>query len=37
MSKLFMTSVADAYLYDEDDVLIGTSKTLMDSSIEVTV
>ena len=37
MSKLFMTSVADAYLYDADDVLIGISKTLMDSSIEVTV
>lgn len=37
MSKYFMTSVADAYLYDTNDNLVGTSKTLMDSSIEVTL
>jgi len=32
-----MTSVADAYLYDSNDNLVGTSKTLMDSSVEVTL
>ena len=37
MAKYFMTSVADAYMYDENDVLVATSKTLMDSSIEVSL
>ncbi len=36
-TKKFMTSVADVYGYDELDNLIFTSKTLLDSSIEVTL
>ena len=35
MAKYFLTSVADARLYDSDDNLVATAKTLMDSSIEV--
>jgi len=37
MSKYFMTSVADVRLYDSSDVLVATAKTLMDSSIDVSV
>ena len=33
--KKFLTSVADAYLYDENDVLLAYGKTLLDSSIDV--
>ena len=33
--KKFMTSVADVYGYDENDVLLFTAKTLLDSSIDV--
>lgn len=36
-SKKFMVSVADVYGYDENDVLLFQSKTLLDSSIEVTL
>lgn len=32
-----MTSVADAYMYDDSDNLLATAKTLMDSSVEVTL
>lgn len=35
--KKFLTSVADVYGYDQNDVLIFTSKTLLDSSMEVTL
>ncbi len=35
MTKLFMTSVADAYLYAADDSLIGTSRTLNDTGVNV--
>jgi len=35
--KYFLTSVADVWLYDENDNLVGTSKTLMDSSLELTL
>ena len=35
--KKFMTSVADVFAYDENDNLVFTSKTLLDSSIEVTL
>lgn len=35
--KKFMTSVADVYGYDENNQLIFTAKTLLDSSIEVTL
>jgi len=37
MTKYFMTSVADARLYDSSDNLVGTAKTLMDSSVEVSL
>lgn len=33
--KKFLTSVMDAYLYDENDVLVAVSKTLIDSSLDV--
>jgi hypothetical protein len=36
-TKKFMVSVADVYGYDENDVLLFESKTLLDSSIEVTL
>lgn len=36
-SKKFMVSVADVFGYDEDDNLLFESKTLIDSSIEVTL
>ena len=36
-TKKFMTSVADVYGYDESDNLLFTSKTLLDSSMEVTL
>ncbi len=35
--KKFMVSVADVFGYDEDDNLLFQSKTLLDSSIEVTL
>lgn len=35
--KRFLTSVADAYAYDENDVLLFVAKTLLDSSIETTL
>lgn len=35
MSNYFVTSVADAYLYDFDDNLVATSRVLMDSNIDV--
>lgn len=35
MSNYFVTSVADAYLYDFDDNLVASSKVLMDSNIDV--
>lgn len=35
--KKFLTSVADAYIYDSSDNLLATGKTLLDSSIEVTL
>lgn len=35
--KLFMVSVADYYMYDQDQNLLAAGKTLSDSSIEVTV
>mgnify|MGYP001413784020 CR=1 FL=1 len=37
MTKKFMTSVANAYLYDDNDVLLVTGKTLLDSSVETTL
>jgi hypothetical protein len=37
MTKRFLTSVANAYLYDDNDVLLVTGKTLLDSSIETTL
>lgn len=37
LTKKFMTSVADVFGYDENDNLLFTSKTLLDSSIEVTL
>jgi hypothetical protein len=33
--KKFLTSVMDAYLYDENDVLLASAKTLIDSSLDV--
>jgi len=36
-TKRFLTSVADVFGYDENDNLLFTSKTLLDSSIEVTL
>jgi len=36
-TKQFMVSVADVYGYDENDNLLFESKTLLDSSIEVTL
>lgn len=36
-TKRFLTSVADVYGYDESDNLLFTSKTLLDSSMEVTL
>lgn len=36
-TKKFLTSVADVYGYDQNDVLLFTSKTLLDSSMEVTL
>ena len=35
--RKFLTSVADVFGYDQDDNLVFTSKTLIDSSLEVTV
>ena len=35
--RKFLTSVADILAYDADDNIIFTSKTLLDSSIEVTL
>ena len=35
--KKFLTSVADVYGYDEDDVLLFVGKTLLDSSIETSL
>lgn len=35
MTNYFVTSVADGYFYDFNDNLVGTSKILMDSNIEV--
>lgn len=35
--RKFLTSVADVYAYDGDDNLLFTSKTLLDSSIEVSL
>lgn len=35
--KKFLTSVADVYAYDESDNLLFESKTLLDTSIEVTL
>lgn len=35
--RKFLTSVADVYAYDADDNIVFTSKTLLDSSIEVTL
>ncbi len=35
--KKFLTSVADVFGYDQNDVLVFTSKTLLDSSMEVTL
>lgn len=37
MAKYFVTSVADVRLYDTDDNLMATAKTMMDSSLEVTL
>ena len=37
MVKKFLTSVADVYAYDENDVLLFSAKTLLDSSIETSV
>lgn len=37
MAKKFLTSVADVYAYDAEDNIVFTSKTLLDSSIEVTL
>ena len=37
MIKKFLTSVADVYGYDNNDNLLFTGKTLLDSSIEVTL
>jgi len=37
MAKYFVTSVADVRLYDTSDNLVATAKTLMDSSLEVTL
>lgn len=34
-TKKFLTSVMDAYLYDESDNLLGIAKTLIDSSLDV--
>lgn len=34
-NKKFLTSVMDAYLYDENDVLLASAKTLIDSSLDV--
>ena len=35
--RKFLTSVADVFGYDQDDNLVFTSKTLIDSSLEVTL
>lgn len=35
--RKFLTSVADVFAYDADDNIVFTSKTLLDSSIEVTL
>jgi len=35
--RKFLTSVADVYAYDENDVLLFSAKTLLDSSIETSV
>lgn len=37
MARKFLVSVADVYLYDEDDNLLLTAKTLVDSSIEASL
>jgi hypothetical protein len=37
MTKKFLTSVADVYGYDQSDNLVFTGKTLLDSSVEVTL
>ena len=37
MVKKFLTSVADVCAYDENDVLLFSAKTLLDSSIETSV
>lgn len=36
-TKKFLTSVADVYAYDENDNVVFTGKTLLDSSIEVSL
>ena len=36
-TKKFLTSVADAYFYDNNDVLLFYAKTLLDTSMEVTL
>lgn len=35
--RKFLTSVADVYAYDQNDTVVFTGKTLLDSSIEVTL
>lgn len=37
MAKKFLTSVADAYGYDDQDNLVFAAKTLLDSSLEMTL
>jgi len=37
MTKKFLTSVADVYAYDNNDEILFTGKTLLDSSIEVSL
>jgi len=37
MTRKFLTSVADVYAYDADDNILFTGKTLLDSSIEISL
>ena len=36
-TRKFMTSVGDCYFYDTSDVLLFSSKTLLNSDMEVTL